>query len=101
MKSEIALLTILLATIGLSVPVTAQIRNPSQDFFEQGRVQLEREIESLQGEPHESEQNSQKPRSEPLLEVSPSPADGSTQKPNEGKTPSEKPNEVNNNKSRS
>ena len=100
MKSgRVALTTLLLTTIGLSVPVMAQIRNPSQDFFEQGRERLEREIESLQGESTESEQNPQKPQSAPLLEISPSPADDSTQKPTEEKIPSQKPNQVNNNKS--
>ena len=100
MKTErVAITTLLLITIGLSVPVVAQIRNPSQDFFEQGREQLEREIESLQGESTESQQNPQKPQSTPLLEISPSPANDSIQKPTEDKIPSQKPNERNNSKS--
>lgn len=99
MKAGIVILTTLITTIGLSVPVMAQIRNPSQDFFEQGREKLEREIESLQEEPPESEHNHQKTQSPPLLEVSPSSANESTQRPTEDKTPSQKPTEVNNGKS--
>lgn len=99
MKPGIVILTTLLTAIGLSIPVTAQIRNPSQDFFERGREQLEREIESLQEEPPESEQNPQKRQSQPLLEVSPSPTNEPTQKPAEDETPSQKPHEVNNGKS--
>jgi hypothetical protein len=96
---RVALTTLLLTTIGLSVPVMAQIRNPSQDFFEEGREQLEREIESFQGESTESEQNPQKPQSQPLLEISPSLDNDSIQKPSEDKIPSQKPNEGNNSKS--
>ncbi len=100
MKSGIIGLSILLPIIGLSVPVTAQIRNPSQDFFEHGREQLEREIQTLQEEAPQSEQRLQKPPSEPLLQISPSPTNESTQKPHEPETPSyQKPNEVNNRKS--
>ena len=100
MKSgRVALTTLLLTTIGLSLPVMAQIRNPSQDFFEQGREQLEREIESLQEESTESQQNPQKPQSTPILEINPSPDNDSTQKPAEDEIPSQKPDEGNNRKS--
>lgn len=64
---------IILTAIGLSVPVVAQIQRPSQDFFNQGREQLEREIQVIQSESSNSPQNPQKPQSQPILEVSPSP----------------------------
>lgn len=44
-----------LATIGMVAPVTAQLRSPSQDFFEQGWEQLEREIQNLQTTPPAAE----------------------------------------------
>ena len=94
-------LTTILITISLTVPVIAQIKRPSQDFFEQGREQLEREIQNLQQAPSDSEGSLQKPRSEPVLEVSPSPESTPRQKPNEDETPTHKPNEVDNSHSRS
>lgn len=99
MKCRIVALTTLLATMALTVPVTAQIQNPSQEFFEQGREQLEREIEILQQEPLDFEQNLEDSPVEPELEVPPSPTSDSSQKPNEVETPSEKPNEVKDNDS--
>jgi hypothetical protein len=106
MKFGIVALTTLITTIGLAVPVNAQIRRPSQDFFDQGRERLEREIQGLQGEPSNSEQSLKKPQAEPLLEVSPLPGSDRIQPPNqveipkpvpsEDETPSQKPDEVNN-----
>lgn len=101
MKFGVVALTTLLTAIGLAVPVTAQIQRPSQEFFEQGREQLEREIQNLQQAPSDSEGSLQKPRSEPVLEVSPSPESTPRQKPNEDETPKQKPNEVDNSHSRS
>ncbi len=92
-KSGIVALTVLVSTIGLIVPVAAQIRNPSQDFFEQGRERLEREIQQIQTNTDNSEENQQKPKSEPLLEVLPSPESSPTQKPRDLETPMQKPNE--------
>lgn len=51
MKFEVVALTTLLSTMGITVPVMAQIQRPSQDFFDQGRQRLEREIQILQGRP--------------------------------------------------
>jgi hypothetical protein len=106
MKFGIVALTTLITTMGLAVPVTAQIRRPSQDFFDQGRERLEREIQVLQGEPSNSEQSLKKPQTERLLEVSPLPESDRIQPPNEVEirkpvpseveTPSQKPDEVNN-----
>jgi hypothetical protein len=96
MKFRRLALTTLLTTIGLTVPAIAQIQNPSQDFFEQGREQLEREIQILQTEPPDLEQSLQEPQSEPLLEVPASPVSEPSQPPNEDETPSQPPNEVNN-----
>ncbi len=101
MKFGVVALTTLLTAIGLAVPVTAQIKRPSQEFFEQGRDQLEREIQNLQQAPSDSQGSLEKPRSEPVLEVSPSPESTPSQKPNEDETPTHKPNEVDNSHSRS
>lgn len=94
MKLRIVSITTLIATIGLTVPVMAQIRNPSQDFFDRGREQLEREIQVLQGESFNLEENLKKPSSEPLLEVSPSPTHSPSETSNEVETPSQPPNQV-------
>jgi hypothetical protein len=80
--------------MGLTVPATAQIRRPSQEFFEEGREQLEREIQILQ-QPS-VELNLQETDSEPLLEVSPSPENSRIQQPNEVEPPSLQPNEESN-----
>jgi hypothetical protein len=93
MKPKVITLTILLTSIGLIAPVAAQIRNPSQDFFEQGRERVEREIHLLQSKPENSEENQQKPKPEPLLEVLPSPEFSPNQKPMEVETHQQKPNE--------
>jgi hypothetical protein len=100
MKIRVVALTSLVATITLTVPATAQIRNPSQDFFEQGREQLEREIQVLQTEPLNLEEKLEKPPSEPLPEVSPSPTTPPSEKPNEVVVPSPQPNEVDNQEQR-
>ena len=92
MNIKLVLLSTLIGTIGLTVPVMAQIRNPSQDFFDRGREQLEREIQVLQGESSNLEGNQEKQPSEPLLEVSPSP----TEIPDAVETPSQPPNPVDN-----
>jgi hypothetical protein len=44
-----------LAIISMAAPVAAQLRSPSQDFFEQGWEQLEREIQNLQTNPPATE----------------------------------------------
>lgn len=92
MNIKLVLVSTLIGTIGLTVPVTAQIRNPSQDFFDRGREQLEREIQVLQGEGGAFilEGNLEQPTSEPLLEVSPSP----TETPAAVETPYQPPNQV-------
>lgn len=97
MQYPLVILTAFIATIGLTIPATAQIRTPSQDFFERGRVQLERELEILQGQTSESPLDEQKPESKPLLEVTPIPSSDSNQKPNQVETPEEKPNQQINN----
>lgn len=96
MKVKVVALTLLVATMGLAVPVTAQTRNPSQDFFEQGRDQLEREIQNLQAEPITLEGNVEKPPLEPLLEVSPAPTSPAKEKPNQVETPNQQPSEGDN-----
>jgi hypothetical protein len=73
MKFEVVALTTLLSTMGITVPVTAQIQRPSQDFFDQGRQRLEREIQILQGGPLDIGESLQEVQSEPSLEVPPSP----------------------------
>ena len=93
MKIRVAALTSLLATIGLTVPVMAQIRNPSQDFFEQGREQLEQQIQILQAEPFTLNGNLEAPHQEPLLEVTPSPANPPSEQPNVEETPTQQPDE--------
>ena len=97
MKYPLVVFTAFIATIGLTIPAMAQIRTPSQDFFEQGRVQLERELQILQGETPESPQDGQKPESKPLLEVTPPPSSDTNQKPSQVETPQEKPNQQINN----
>lgn len=94
MNIKLILVSTLIGTIGLTVPVTAQIRNPSQDFFDRGREQLEREIQVLQGagEPFSLEGNLEQPPSEPILEVSPSP----TETPAAVEAPNQPPNAVDN-----
>lgn len=92
MNIKLVLVSTLIGTIGLTVPVTAQIRNPSQDFFDRGREQLEREIQVLQGESLNLQGNLDQQSSEPILEVSPSPSET----PDAGETPSQQPNPVDN-----
>ena len=91
MKIRVVAFTILVTTLGLTVPVTAQIRNPSQDFFEQGRERLEREIQILQTEPFSLEGKLEASPSEPALEVSPSPVNSPNENPNGEETPSQQP----------
>lgn len=79
MKYRVVALTTLLTTIGLTVPVMAQIQRPSQDFFDQGRQQLEREIKLLQGTPIDIEETLPNRQSEPLLEVRPLPESSSSE----------------------
>jgi hypothetical protein len=97
MKFEVVALTTLLSTMGITVPVTAQIQRPSQDFFDQGRQRLEREIQILQGGPLDIGESLQEVQSEPSLEVPPSPESYPSAEQNEVETSSQKkPNEVNN-----
>lgn len=91
MKYTIATSITLLATMSFAAPGTAQIQNRPQDFFEQGRERLEREIETLQTEALE-EADSQAQEAEPLLEVNPSPEGESRETPaDEQETPNQKP----------
>ena len=73
MNYKVLAITTLLTTMGFALPGTAQNQNRSQDFFEQGWEQIEREIEILREKPLEEEAKSQSPESEPLLDVQPSP----------------------------
>jgi hypothetical protein len=73
MNYKVLAITTVLTTMGFALPGTAQNQNRSQDFFEQGWEQIEREIEILREKPLEEEANSQSPESEPLLDVQPSP----------------------------
>jgi hypothetical protein len=100
MNIQRVLLSTLIGTIGLTLPVTAQIRNPSQDFFDRGREQLEREIQVLQGEGGAFilEGNLEQQPSEPILEVSPSPTTSPSETQDEVETPSQQPNQVENQK---
>ena len=92
MKLTVVVLTTIVTTTSLSVPVIAQITRPSQDFFEQGRERLEREIQTLQEESLNSQRNPQKPPAEPILEVSPSPTPSErNQKPPQVAPPNPKP----------
>lgn len=96
MQSAKVALTALLMTMSLTAPVMAQIRNPSQDFFERGWEQLEQEIEILQGEQPNPEGTLEELPPKPLLEVSPSPTDSPNQPSAQVETPSQQPNEVRN-----
>lgn len=94
MNIKVVLLCTLIGTTGLTVPAIAQIRNPSQDFFDQGREQLEREIQVLQGESLDLGDNHEKQPSEPILNTSPAPTPPPNETPNEVKTPTQQPNQV-------
>lgn len=100
MKIKVISSIIILTAVDFTVPVVAQIQRPSQDFFNQGREQLEREIQVIQSESSNSPQNLQKPQSEPILEISPSPtsdafggsqSDHRNQQPDPVATPSPTP----------
>jgi hypothetical protein len=102
--SSVAVSTILML-VGLAIPVIAQLQRPSQDFFNQGRDQLEREIQVIQNESSNSPQNPQKSPSEPILEISPTPtSDASGGRshrnqqplPLENPSPTPTPNQMNN-----
>lgn len=82
-----------LAIIGMAAPATAQLRSPSQDFFEQGREQLEREIENLQTEPPSAELL-QEADSKPTPEVCPAGEGEACPEPSTNETP-QAPNEEN------
>jgi hypothetical protein len=71
LQFSLVLLTITATTISLIVPVIAQIPRPSQDFFNQGRDQVEREIQVLQESPNKPQNSPKKP--EPILKISPTP----------------------------
>lgn len=72
MTYRVAALTVLI-TLCLGVPVAAQSRNSSQDFFEQGWDELEREVWILQTEESDPEELLQQSPSEFLLELCPDP----------------------------
>lgn len=96
MNYKVVVVITLFTTIGFAVPGTAQIQNRSQDFFEQGWEQIEREIEILREKPLEEEANSQSPESQPLLDIRPSAASQSGEQLDEEAIPSEKPKETDN-----
>ena len=87
MNYKVLAITTLLTTMGFALPGTAQNQNRSQDFFEQGWEQIEREIEILREKPLEEEANSQSPESEPLLDVQPSPTSQSGEQLDEEEIP--------------
>ncbi|NEO33125.1 MAG: hypothetical protein F6K36_22410 [Symploca sp. SIO3C6] len=93
MKYPVAALTVLL-TLCLGVPVAAQSRNSSQDFFEQGWDELEREVRILQTEESDPakllsdpEELLQQSPSESTLEVCPDPDSELNQQFNEEEIP--------------
>ena len=90
MKLGVILITEIVTLIALNVPVIAQINPPSQDFFEQGRERLEREIQILREEAPNTQQNPLK-KPEPVLEISPSPDHDSQPQPSPLATPSPTP----------
>ena len=90
MKLAVVLTTVIVSIIGLNIPVIAQIIRPSQDFFEQGREQLEREIQILREESPNTQQNPQK-NPEPVLQVSPSPDHKCQTQPLPSETPKPTP----------
>lgn len=72
MKFTIVILTTVVTTIGIAGQGMAQARTPSQEFFEQGWQQLEREIRTLQDENPEAEENLQRQSGgKPILDVNP------------------------------
>lgn len=84
MKCTLVILTTGFTTLGLIGQATAQIRTPTQEFFEQGLQQVEREIQLLQGERSVTEENhQQQPKSKPLLEINPASSDAPSQQPSE------------------
>ncbi|HBE17252.1 MAG TPA: hypothetical protein DEG17_27530 [Cyanobacteria bacterium UBA11149] len=93
MKYPLFILTAIISTIALTIPAIAQIRTPSQDFFEQGRELLERELQLLQGQNSELPEEGNKPESKPLLEVTPTPSEDDNQNPDAVETPEAKPNQ--------
>jgi hypothetical protein len=94
MKFGVVVLTIAVTSMGLTVPVLAQIRNPAQDFFWQGRQRLEREIQVLQENPSSSDESLQEAPSKPLLEVRPARTSDTNQQQNEVETPQQQPEQV-------
>lgn len=94
MRFAFIALTTVFASIGFISQATAQVRTPSQEFFEQGWEQLEQEIQILQGERPDSEENLQQQpnESKPLLEVNPTLPSEPSQTPTEVEFP--KPNPV-------
>lgn len=85
LKFTLVLLTTIVTAISIIAPVIAQINRPSQDFFDQGREQLEREIQILQDSPNTPQNPQRKPT--PILEVSPSPDHERKPQPLPSKTP--------------
>jgi hypothetical protein len=90
MKLMVVLSTAIVLIIGLNIPGIAQINRPSQDFFEQGREQLEREIQILREESPNAQENTQK-KPEPVLQVSPSPDQEPQPQPSPSATPKPRP----------
>ncbi|MBE9127154.1 MULTISPECIES: hypothetical protein [unclassified Coleofasciculus] len=94
MRFTFIALTTVFASIGFITQATAQVRTPTQEFFEQGWEQLEREIQNLQGERPNSEVNLQQQQadeSKPLLEVNPTLPSEPSQTPTEIESPKPNP----------
>jgi len=72
MKFKRVILTTIVTTIGITSQTMAQARTPTQEFFQEGWDQLEREIRILQEDKPEAEESlQQESETEPLLEVNP------------------------------
>lgn len=95
MKSGVIVFTTVVATLGgLIVPVSAQLPNRSQEFFEWGREQLEQEIQILQGNPSNPDKPLQATE-EPILDISPSPESTPSQQPEHSEPLSQQSDEAN------
>lgn len=89
LKFTVVFLTAWVTTISLIAPGIAQIIRPSQDFFNQGREELEREIQILRESPNTPENPQKTP--EPILKVSPSPANEANPLPSATPSPTPEP----------
>lgn len=72
MKFKRVILTTIVTTIGITGQAIAQAKMPTQEFFQEGWEQLEREIRILQEDKPKAEESlQQESETEPLLEVNP------------------------------